>query len=82
LRRFATSAGGNCSASDVKPRTSTNKTDMTQTSPPGGASSYQRVQRFGFLREGRICTKRNGTENSPKNGTRHSLHLRVDGSRR
>jgi len=55
---------------------------MTQTSPPGGASSYQRVQRFGFLREGRICTNLNGTENSPKNGTRHSLHLWVDGSRR
>jgi hypothetical protein len=55
---------------------------MTQTSPPGGASSYQSVQRFGFFREGRICTRLNGTENSPKKGTRHSLHLLADGSRR
>ena len=77
-----TSDGGSLSAKDVKPRTSTNKTDMTQTSPPGGASSYQSVQRFGFFREGRICTRLNGTENSPKKGTRHSLHLLADGSRR
>ena len=77
-----TSVGGSLSARDVKPRTSTNKTDMTQTSPPGGASSYQSVQRFGFLREGRIHIRLNGTENRPTKGTRHSLHLLADGRRR
>jgi hypothetical protein len=82
LRRFATSAGDSRSASEVKPRTSTNSTEISQSSPPGGASSYQRVHRLGFLREGLMCTRLNGMENSPRKGTRHSLQRLVDGSRR
>src|SRR6185295_12298552 len=61
------------SASEVKPRISTNKTESMRNSPPGGANSYQSVQRFGFFRDGRICSNLNGTAQIPKKGIKHSL---------
>ena len=66
----------------MKPLTSANSTDRWVSSPPGGASSYQIVQRLGFLRDGRICIALNGAANGPRNGNRHCWHRRADGIRR
>ena len=53
-RSFALTSSGLCNSdSEVNPRRSANNTPISIVIPPGGASSTQTAQMFGFLRDGR-----------------------------
>src|SRR3954453_10716946 len=70
------------SPSVVEPRTSAKRIATSTSAPPGARLSQQRVQRFGFLGEGRKPAMRNIRPPMPPNGLLQTLHRGFDGTAR